>query len=76
MFNRHSPGTQYPNHKMTINFSWLGYQADAHMTVRDLYKRKDLGSFRGSFTGGLALPLLAPDVLHLGCNSCQEHATC
>ena len=45
-----------PNHKMTINFSWLGYQAEAHMTVRDLYKRKDLGSFRGSFTGELASP--------------------
>ncbi|KAK9835556.1 hypothetical protein WJX74_002877 [Apatococcus lobatus] len=53
MFNRHSPGTQYPNHKMTVNFTWLGYNADAHVTVRDLYKRKDLGTFRGSFTGAV-----------------------
>ena len=52
MFNRHSPGTQYPNHKMTLHFKWLGYDADSHMNVRDLYDRKDLGTFRGSFTGG------------------------
>ena len=51
MFNRHSIGTQYPNHKITVDFRWLGYDADASMVVRDLFARKDLGSFRGSFTG-------------------------
>ena len=64
LFNRHTIGTQYPFSNITVFWEDLGYSSDMEATVRDLYAKKDLGRFTGSFTAavgihdGLALKII------------------
>jgi alpha-galactosidase len=49
-FNRHVIGTQYPISNVTVEWSALGLNASCKCTVRDLFARKDLGTFSRSLT--------------------------
>lgn len=47
LLNRHNDP---PAARIAVHWVALGYPADVRATVRDLYARKDLGVFRGSYT--------------------------
>jgi hypothetical protein len=46
LFNRGDSGSE----PITVKWTDIGFSADRAATVRDLWARKDLGSFTGSFT--------------------------
>jgi hypothetical protein len=46
LLNRGSSGSE----PVTVNWTTIGFPADHSATVRDLWARKDLGTFTGSFT--------------------------
>jgi len=46
LFNRGDSGSE----PITVKWTDIGFPADRAATVRDLWARKDLGSFTGSFT--------------------------
>lgn len=50
LLNRHTLATQYPVSELFVDWTWLGFPSDAEATVRDLFARKDMGIFRGSYT--------------------------
>jgi alpha-galactosidase len=51
LFNRHVISSQYPLQNITVTWEMIGYPMDTKAYVRDLYHKKDLGIFQGSFTG-------------------------
>jgi len=50
LFNRHDPNDPMPTETATVNFPDLGWTSNTTATVRNLYERRDLGTFTGSFT--------------------------
>jgi len=52
LFNRHTPYTDY-NETIRVFFTDLGYPLGTVAKVRDLFARKDLGSFSNSFTASV-----------------------
>lgn len=55
MLNAHTHASQYAAENMTLHFACLGYDSQTQAVVRDLYERRDLGVFTGTFVGAVPL---------------------
>jgi len=70
VFNRHTPYTDY-NDSVVVQFSSIGYDLFTTATVRDLYARKNLGSFQGSIT--VSIPTHTCVMYKITATSIQPH---
>lgn len=54
-FNRHTQGSQYKVHNITVNFQDIGFPKYTKARVRDLWEGKDLGVFEDEFVAAVYL---------------------